>query len=289
MSEISSRPEVKKVSLLSTVESGVSGSYLAHIVLSTLSKEAQNFYNAFSAKSSLKDTNSLRPVSAILRGQSLLYPDLARGVRNLPEAETLKLSALLDIQATGYRVNNTTPVKQYMEMLKVAQTPLVIKQTHQKLKQTLIRGHQKLFTSTLASACARASARVGFTKINQTTGPVGITRIVAEDKTGRALVTEISDKADCNVAMTSEIVGAYDGSCSKIMDCFETALEMEGVRASVPQRKGTGGICELAAAREFIRTRVRKVVDTGSNPVSDNTNRRTCRLNPTRVLQHKRR
>jgi hypothetical protein len=48
-------------------------------------------------------------------------------------------------------------------------------------------------------------------------------------------------------------VGLHDGSCNEILDRFDAALAAEGVRAGAPRRSFTGGVCELAAAREFVR------------------------------------
>ncbi len=44
-----------------------------------------------------------------------------------------------------------------------------------------------------------------------------------------------------------------DNSCVALMDAFDRALEQQGVRVAPRRRKSTGGIAELAAAREFLR------------------------------------
>jgi hypothetical protein len=53
-------------------------------------------------------------------------------------------------------------------------------------------------------------------------------------------------------------MGVTDGSCNEILDAFDRALEEAGVRAAPPKRKYTGGVCELAAARDYVLRKVRR-------------------------------
>lgn len=80
--------------------------------------------------------------------------------------------------------------------------------------------------------------------------------------------------------MTTEIVGISDGSCKHIMDIFDRALRNQGVKSSIPKRRFTGGVCEMAAAKEFVQSKVKRE-SPGTLSKNDNKRniRRTQRLN----------
>ncbi len=78
----------------------------------------------------------------------------------------------------------------------------------------------------------------------------------------------------------------YDGSCNLILEAFYKALESEGVRAQSPKRKYTGGVCELAAVRDFLarkitRVQTEKIKANNFAPVNDS--KRQQRLNKKRT------
>jgi hypothetical protein len=91
--------------------------------------------------------------------------------------------------------------------------------------------------------------------------------------------------------MATEVVGISDGSCHAILDGFDRALEAQGVRAGPPRRKYTGGVCQLAAAQEFVRRKVRKSSPPPAQqvqPGEEQAVRRAQRLNtarPARIQQ----
>lgn len=89
-------------------------------------------------------------------------------------------------------------------------------------------------------------------------GALGQQRIVATDEAGRALVTEIRSGSDTHLpSIETEVVGYTDGRCQPILDRFDASLQAQGVHSDgAPERRFTGGVCELAYAREYIRKKI---------------------------------
>ena len=67
------------------------------------------------------------------------------------------------------------------------------------------------------------------------------------------------------------MVGFTDGRCHATLNRFDAAMEAQGVRTEgLPDRKWTGGVCELSMARDFIRRKVEPAV---RRPESSGTTR----------------
>lgn len=176
--------------------------------------------------------------------------DLSR----LGPADSLKVQTLLTLTATPYRVKNTATLEPPLKAIRAATTEKAVREAKSELFRALERSQDEIFTDALAEASIRAAKKIGFNASQRVQGPTGTTQIFASDPAGRVLITEISNNG--RPVLATEIVGVFDGSCAKIIDAFEKALQVEGVRASTPRRKFTGGVCELAAAREFVRKKV---------------------------------
>jgi hypothetical protein len=143
------------------------------------------------------------------------------------------------------------------------------------LIRTIEQSHQTVFTNTLALACQNAAIETGFAKIETLPSQVGVIRFSATDPRGRSLVTEIrTEKGE--TALETEVVGVTDGSCAKILDAYDASLEKQGVKSGPPARKFTGGICELAAAREFLRRKVKPSAAKASATSQHNRRRQTA-------------
>jgi hypothetical protein len=71
------------------------------------------------------------------------------------------------------------------------------------------------------------------------------------------LVTEIHSDLDHDISIATEIIGSNDHTCNEILDAFHAALEAEGVKMGDRDRKFTGGIIELEAARQFVSQKVK--------------------------------
>jgi len=86
--------------------------------------------------------------------------------------------------------------------------------------------------------------------------PLGERRIVATDNTGRGIVTEIRPDRNGQILLESEVIGVKDNSCQSLMEEFDRALEAGGVQSRASDRRATGGVLQLASAREFLRKKV---------------------------------
>ncbi|WP_448571377.1 hypothetical protein [Trichothermofontia sp.] len=122
--------------------------------------------------------------------------------------------------------------------------------------QTLESQHQTLLVQSISLACEQAALKVGFGTLHVPTTRNGLLRLVATDEQGRALVTEISTDPEQPLTMATELIGMSDASCEEILTAFDAALVEAGLRLGPPERKFTGGICELDAARDFVRQRL---------------------------------
>jgi hypothetical protein len=87
-------------------------------------------------------------------------------------------------------------------------------------------------------------------------------------------VTEIGTAIDRETTIATEVIGMSDPSCGQILDEFNQALAEAGVRSSPPERKSTGGVCELEAAKEFIRRQPVKSKTTPTDRAKSSTPRR---------------
>lgn len=207
--------------------------------------------------------------------------------------EALKTRTFRQLATQPFLVANPAELKTSVVALDRAKTLGELKAAHKSVMATLESGHQQVFTTALVQASQRAALKIGFTKIEVLPSPLQSTvRFAATDSKGKTLVTEISGTKDGNMRVETEVVGVSDGSCNTILNHFDAALESEGVKSKTPQRKFTGGVCELAAVREFLN---RKIVSTTQNhikskPLASNDDgiKRTRLLNQKQSVSNRR-
>lgn len=170
---------------------------------------------------------------------------------SIAEANTVAALAI----ASNYMVNDPRVITQSLQTLQ--NNPSA--QNLQAFQTTLENAHQQVFVERLSLAVQNAALKVGFTQIpSAATSMVnGKVRLAASDDTGRVLVTEISSDRDHDISMVTEIIGSSDHTCNQILDAFHVALEAEGVKMGDRDRKFTGGIIELEAARQFVSQKVK--------------------------------
>lgn len=249
MSEVRTRPRVQ----------GVSSAVLSAAAAGAVVAASQVLASAVSSLVSLRRDVPreipplIQPVTAV-RGQAVEVPDVA----NLPPIEAAKASALLRVVARPYLVQNPAALEAPLAALNQARTLGQVRQAEALLTAALESQHQAAFVSALKQACENACREIGFNAIEATSVPGRVVRVIATDPAGRTLVTEIEGNAEMEPRMATEVVGVSDDSCHGILDRFDRALEAQGVRGSAVRRKFTGGVCQLAAAREFVRRKVRK-------------------------------
>jgi len=173
--------------------------------------------------------------------------------QGLSIAEANQVAALAI--ASNYMVNDPQVITQSLQTLQ--NNPSA--QSLQAFQTTLENAHQQVFVERLSLAVQNAALKVGFTQIaSATTSMVnGKVRLAASDDTGRVLVTEISSDRDHDISMATEIIGSSDHTCNQILDAFHAALEVEGVQMGDRDRKFTGGIIELEAAKQFVSQKLK--------------------------------
>jgi len=191
----------------------------------------------------------------------------------LSARETLQISTLLRV--SQLQVESPQLVQEALQPLISAPSLRMAQQASQKALEQLHQSHHNLFVQQVTQACTQAAIQVGFTQLVQTPTLVGDTiRLVAKDDMGKSLVTEIQVNPNQPVDIATELIGTSDRSCEKILDAYDQALTAAGIKSAPPERTFTGGICELAAAREFIRHQVKpKPATTNSNPTSSQRKR----------------
>lgn len=289
MSASTSRPHVQSVSgaALGAIAAGgaVVAAALIASIIDSLGSAGRKAYELSAKQLKPNPVGALKPTLA-LRNEEKAFRAQARAIvqqNALSEIEAAKISALAGIAATPYQVENSGPVRQRLSALCGAASLSDVQQARNALLKTIESEHQRLFVRALSLACSNAAVKAGFKTIQMASGPGGETRVIASDSAGRTLVTEIHSVPDRDTSVVTEVVGVADGSCNDILDAFDKALEEEGVRASRPRRKFTGGVCELAAARDFIRGKIKPSATSNPEQVAKSGDvaaaRRSQRLN----------
>jgi hypothetical protein len=215
------------------------------------------------------------PVSAI-NGQ---IPVVREGIRReltqykLTALESTKLETLMALGVTPYACEPATlqpSIKALMEAGTRAEADKAAKQ----LVIAAECGHREFLAQALITACRNASLEAGFPHLETTLGLDGATRVIGTDSDGRALITEMRTDQHEEFLVETEVVGVTDRSCVTIMDRFDLALEKQGVRTDTPVRKATSGVCELAAAKEFLqRMRPQAATRQSTSPRTQKLNR----------------
>jgi hypothetical protein len=231
------------------------------------------------------------PVNALREEQSVYKTQTSALVAHegLTPVEQAQISVLASIAASPYMALEDSVLRQSLGVLQNARTLVEVKHAEQALHKALDEGHQHIFVHALTTACASAAIKIGFSAIEASAGPLGKIIVTAMDTTGRALVTEIHADEHAEPTVETEVVGVADGSCNRILDAFDKALEEVGVRSAPPSRKYTGGVCDLAATRKFVASRLRpRQTSSVIQPAAgQSAGRRSQRLNTSRTQKQR--
>jgi len=172
---------------------------------------------------------------------------------NLTAVEKVQVSTMLALATTPCMVEGPGGLRQQLESLQRSRSLDEAQQSQQALFDSLASSHRDLFERSLGEACAKAAVEAGFSQVEFDRSRPGELRVIATDPAGRSLVTEIGALPSGEASLATEVVGVRDGSCGQILDRFDATLERLGVHAGPPHRRSTGGVCELAAARDLLR------------------------------------
>lgn len=286
MSSISSRPRVKsvKTSLMSKNAIATTAQIIKSIasMVDEMSVQAQEAFHDVAVILPEIDQESIKSIFELRQDYAKYNNQIKTKLSeySLPKIEAQKLTSLLSIAVTPF-VADLPTIKSNLDTISTAQTETAIKSAHQNALFKLEQCNQTIMMNTLALACTNAANKVGFANVSTFIQSDKMVRHIASDKEGRSIVTEITTVNNGDIKLETEIVGMSDGSCIEILNAFDTALEKEGIRSIPTKRKYTGGVCELATSREFVRKNVIKkpISSMNTNSRFNQNKRRTQKLN----------
>jgi hypothetical protein len=205
----------------------------------------------------------------------------------LRSVEKLKGETLAHIFSRPFVFSHSAGLERAISVLKRANTLAEVERAENHLLKRVRDDHQAAFSSGLLEACRRASVALGFSQIDCLPGDNPyFARFAASDNRGRTLVFDVRTPIDGKARIETEVVGVNDGSCHDILDSLSLALEAEGVEAHPTRRKSTGGVADLAAAKDFLVRRLpARAHPSGTDHAADSTDAvRRQRLNQKRTL-----
>jgi ribosomal protein S28E/S33 len=204
--------------------------------------------------------------------------------QKLSVLDTAKVTTMATLAVTPYRTTESVKIQQCVDQLVIASSAQQVQLVQQQLLQALEAGNQQVLVQSLVHVVNQASVKAGFAQVKVDIFK-GNHRVIATNFIGQALITEIDATDQVNI--TTEVIGVTDGSCSGILDRFEQALLEEGVvRDGSPERKFTGGVVDLDAAKDFIRSHVKpKKVASSDRTKSAATSEEQAAINRRRQQQ----
>lgn len=258
MSAVTSRTSVINVSGTAAAAALAGGAVLAATLVSTLLRGLGSAVREAS-RAYAQPPDALQPVASLRDERRARHEDTAARLAfsGLPPVEAARAALLSGIAETPFVVAPNVSVEANLRAVRDAATVAEVERAGRVLLGRLEAAHQQVFTGALVVACSNASLKAGFGSVETAPGVSGGVRIIATDPAGRSLVTEIGGVGEGAQSIRTEVVGVSDGSCQRILDDFDKALEEEGVRADAPRRTVTGGVCELEAARDFVRRKLK--------------------------------
>ncbi len=259
MSAVSSRPRVHSVSsaLIAAVLAG--GAYLARefisAAVSSLRSDSRDAFRRHKDSRSRLDRSTIPSGSGLAKTHKNVTADSREAVgRGISPVEALKVSTLLHIDQSPCWVQDGSAVRNAVHNLVTANNLRDGVRSREALYQTLQSEHRAVFVQSLTAACGNACSQLGFDRIEAVPAAIDNRhRLVASHANGQSLVVEIHTDEQGHTNLATEVVGVHDGTCNELLDAFDDALEAQGVRGDPPDRKFTGGVCELTAAREFVK------------------------------------
>ena len=216
-------------------------------------KTVKNMFASSSSANILHSPTSLKVLQKRLN-QNIAILNLDN-TEQTDEVTKIKAAAIAMLEQENLRIENKELVEQVIEELLTANT---IEQTTEKLSSAFAeikREHAKVFTDTLSHAIMAASSTIGFDQVRLETVTPSLIRIVATNRKGINLISEIHTDASKKIDVLSELEGVTDGSCENIMDEFNAELEKRGIVAVRKERKSTGGIARLPYAKKLQKNR----------------------------------
>lgn len=275
MSEYTTRSRVRAVSVAPQIENSApgvaaTGAVLAGAAIVALLRAAgQAWASTRTTEStgiSAAGSSGTVQAPATLRSRFSEEERLAAAtlLSNHTPADALKLATLQALECTPFQAHASN-LKAPAAALAAAQTVNEVERARAALLGAIEKDHLGFFVQHLTQAAATASREAGFEGVEVKHDAIdSATRIIATDAAGRSLISEVSLDATGEISLATEAVGIIDGSCHTALDRFDAALERLGVRSASPCRTTTGGVCELAFARQELPAILRNRAHAGT-------------------------
>jgi len=158
----------------------------------------------------------------------------------LDAAEAKQAAVICALSELDFVVLNPIIVKEQLQRAFSQKTEREVDQAFKAGFNELNSGQTQIFTSTLGSACAKASVESGFPNVVIKRLPLkqGVLITALNDK-GQGLISEITVDKTYQVNTTTEVTGIHDGSCIAVMNRFNDALKRLGVKHSNEKTEST--------------------------------------------------
>lgn len=203
-------------------------------------------------------SEELKPIRSVSR-LDLDFKAISSSISSSMSTDRAKDVMLTALAAQPFYASDTAAIEQKVEALKSSATIREVEKAGRQLFDSVIDANDAVFGEAVHAACQRAAVKNGFSKIESlpNSNLPGTIRFSATDSAGRTIVTELSARRGRDLKIESEVIGVSDGSCNEILDLFCEELKAEGiVSRGEPDRKSTGGICNLAASRIFMDKKI---------------------------------
>ncbi len=258
MSTISRRPHVKSITSTLLVTTALR----CVEAVTTLVDDAVRALDAANGKemaqarrsTSQPSASTILPASVIVAQLPAIRHEIAQQLSNHQRTplQLAKLEGLLTLQSAPF-VCDPALLQAPIQAVASATTETAVLEATHRLLTTAATAHCQVMADALVLACRHASIDAGFPSVETSLSVDGRIRVIASDDAGRALVTEIHNPPNHQLSLETEVVGVTDGSCVAILDKFDRALMDQGVSSTASERKWTGGVCELGAAKDLLQ------------------------------------
>lgn len=257
MSAVSTRPQVKSVSNPVIAAAVVGGAVLIGRVIRSVLADLSSPGRFIAAEADGVNRAGLVSPAVAREQWRVARSAPVASAAGLEPLDAAKAQALRAWSVTSFYVKEDVARSCVNDVVR-AQTLEQLRAAEQTLLATATAQHQPIVVDGLTLACRQAAQAIGLTAIELVKAGGGV-RMTAIDAGGSGIVSEIEAQPSGDITLATEVVHG-DGRCHALLDAFELALERQGVRSDVPDRRSTGGVCELKATKDFVRRRLQPKV-----------------------------
>ena len=201
-----------------------------------------------SPPAALKDTHQLEEQFAA---------QLRRANGKLATLAVEKTATIAAILSAPLVAADISGVETALHAIDGARTTKELQKARAKLRDVMNGQHAAVWLNSLQEITQSAFVAIGFQPLPPDLRSPREIRLSAVNMDGKVLVSELRLAQDGTPSMATEVVNGCGPECEGILERFEAALA-KNVRGSKPVRKPTGGVCQLDAAVDFVKRRVRR-------------------------------